>query len=91
MQVGLIGLGRMGSGIARRLCRANIHVVGHDTGAPAIEALVAEPGLLSTAPWGLLLLLSSSEEKGTICPASRAAARSDSLNLGLLVLAAAVF
>ncbi len=32
MQIGLVGLGKMGAGIARRLCRADIHVVGCDGG-----------------------------------------------------------
>ncbi len=44
MQIGLVGLGKMGASLARRLCRANIHVVGHDIGPGAVEALAGEPG-----------------------------------------------
>ena len=58
MQVGVVGLGKMGAGIARRLCRADIHAVGHDLGAGALEALAGEPGF--EAAWsvdGLLLAL----------------------------------
>jgi 6-phosphogluconate dehydrogenase len=43
MQVGLVGLGKMGANIARRLCRADIHVVGYDSG-PAAGALAGEAG-----------------------------------------------
>jgi 6-phosphogluconate dehydrogenase len=55
MQVGLIGLGRMGANIARRLCRSDIHVVGYDTGPAATEALAGEPGF--EAAWSVDALL----------------------------------
>ena len=44
MQVGLVGLGRMGANIARRLCRADIHVVGYDANPAMAEPLAGEPG-----------------------------------------------
>ena len=56
MQIGLIGLGKMGGGIARRLCRADIHVVGYDTGAGVAEALAGEPGFVPAYSVDSLLL-----------------------------------
>jgi 6-phosphogluconate dehydrogenase len=42
MQLGMIGLGRMGSNMVRRLERAGHQCVVHDMHPPAIAALVAE-------------------------------------------------
>ena len=56
MQVGVVGLGKMGAGIARRLCRADIHAVGHDLGAGALEALAGEPGFEAAYSVDALLL-----------------------------------
>ena len=42
MKVGMIGLGRMGAGITRRLMRAGHQMVVYDRNQPAIDALVAE-------------------------------------------------
>ncbi len=56
MQIGLIGLGKMGGNIARRLCRADIHVVGYDAGAEAVEALSGEPGFVPAYSLDSLLL-----------------------------------
>ena len=42
MQIGLVGLGRMGGNIARRLLRHGHEVVVHDRDAKAIAALAAE-------------------------------------------------
>ena len=44
MQIGLVGLGKMGANMALKLCRANIHVVGFDTDGKSIDALQNEPG-----------------------------------------------
>ncbi|MEQ1517876.1 MAG: phosphogluconate dehydrogenase (NAD(+)-dependent, decarboxylating) [Usitatibacteraceae bacterium] len=44
MQVGLIGLGKMGANMALRMCRANIHVIGFDADAKSVDALQNEPG-----------------------------------------------
>jgi 6-phosphogluconate dehydrogenase len=44
MQIGMIGLGRMGSAMAARLCAANIHVVGFDAAGTAVDALRSTPG-----------------------------------------------
>ncbi len=42
MELAVIGLGRMGSNIARRLMRAGHGVVAHDSDAALVESLVAE-------------------------------------------------
>ncbi|NER59119.1 decarboxylating 6-phosphogluconate dehydrogenase [Pseudomonas sp. MAFF212428] len=42
MQLGIVGLGRMGGNIARRLMRDGHHTVVHDRHAPAIDTLLAE-------------------------------------------------
>lgn len=73
MQVGVVGLGKMGAGIARRLCRADIHVVGHDLGAGALEALAGEPGF--EAAWsvdGLLLALKAPRTVWCMLPSGEA-------------------
>ena len=42
MQIAVIGLGRMGGNIVRRLIRGGHDVVGYDRNAPAVEALAGE-------------------------------------------------
>jgi 6-phosphogluconate dehydrogenase len=42
MQLGMIGLGRMGSNMARRLLRAGHECVAHDVDARAVQALAAD-------------------------------------------------
>ena len=42
MQLGMIGLGRMGANIVRRLMRAGHHCVVFDANTHAVEALVKE-------------------------------------------------
>jgi 6-phosphogluconate dehydrogenase len=42
MQLGMVGLGRMGSNIVRRLMRDGHHCVGFDVSADAVAALTAE-------------------------------------------------
>ena len=44
MQVGMIGLGRMGANMARRLARASVEVTGFDPVAAARAALADTPG-----------------------------------------------
>jgi len=48
MQLGMIGLGRMGANMARRLSRAGHECVVYDVSAPAVEALARE-GATGTA------------------------------------------
>ncbi len=44
MQIGMVGLGKMGANMALRLCRSNIHVVGYDASGKSVDALVNEAG-----------------------------------------------
>ncbi len=46
MRLGMIGLGKMGGNMARRLRRADIEVVGFNLDASATDALAAEVGLI---------------------------------------------
>ena len=45
MQIGIIGLGRMGAGLARRLARGGVQVFCHDQAEAARAAVAAEPGI----------------------------------------------
>ena len=56
MQVGIVGLGKMGANLARRLCRADIHVVGFDTDPAAAVPLAGEPGFTAAYSVDALLL-----------------------------------
>ena len=42
MQLGMVGLGRMGAGIVRRLTREGHHCVGYDVSADAVHAVESE-------------------------------------------------
>lgn len=44
MQIGMIGLGRMGGAMASKLCHADIHVVGYDADGKSVDALANVPG-----------------------------------------------
>ena len=46
MKLAMIGLGRMGANMARRLCRANIEVVGFNRSQDIVKQLADEEGLL---------------------------------------------
>src|SRR5262245_18521860 len=45
MDIGIIGLGRMGAGMARRLARGGVRVVACDREKAARDALAGEPGI----------------------------------------------
>jgi 6-phosphogluconate dehydrogenase len=85
MQVGIIGLGKMGADIARRLCRAGIHVVGRDASDSAAQALAAEPGF--EPAWtvdSLLLALKAPRIVWCMLPAGEATRRTTDELLGKL-------
>jgi 6-phosphogluconate dehydrogenase len=48
MEIGIVGLGRMGGNMARRLARAGVRVVGFDPDAKTVDALVKE-GVIEAA------------------------------------------
>ena len=45
MELGIVGLGRMGAGMARRLARGGVRVVCYDSSEAAREAMAGEPGV----------------------------------------------
>jgi 6-phosphogluconate dehydrogenase len=45
MQIGIVGLGAIGGGMARRLARAGMQVIGYDDDAHARQALTGERGI----------------------------------------------
>jgi 6-phosphogluconate dehydrogenase len=47
MQIGIVGLGRMGAGMARRLARGGVHVVCYDSAEAAQKALAGEKNIAS--------------------------------------------
>ena len=49
MQIGIVGLGRMGGNMARRLARGGVEVIGFDADAQATAVLAGE-GVLEAAP-----------------------------------------
>jgi 6-phosphogluconate dehydrogenase len=54
MEIGIVGLGRMGGNMARRLRRAGVRVVGFDPDAGVRESLAAE-GVIEPAPSAVAL------------------------------------
>ena len=48
MEIGIVGLGRMGAGMARRLARAGVHVICHDQADAARRAVAAEANVACT-------------------------------------------
>ena len=49
LQLGMVGLGRMGAGIVRRLLKDGHHCVGYDVSADAVQALEADGAAGSTS------------------------------------------
>ncbi len=49
MRMALIGLGKMGGNMARRLCRGGIEVVGYNRSPQIVETLVKEEGMIGAA------------------------------------------
>ena len=70
MQIGLIGLGRMGSNMARRLMRAGHECVVYDANAGAVSALVAEGATGAGSPEELLASLQTPRAVWLMLPAA---------------------
>ncbi len=47
MRMAMIGLGKMGGNMARRLCRGGVEVVGYNRSAEIVDTLVAEEGMIA--------------------------------------------
>ena len=62
MQLGLVGLGRMGANMARRLARGGVQLVGVDSSADARAALAGEPNVATVgrSPSARIFEISSS-------------------------------
>src|SRR3954453_10934292 len=45
MEIGIIGLGKMGAGMARRLARGGVHVVCYDSADAAKQSIAGEPNV----------------------------------------------
>ncbi len=69
MQIGMVGLGRMGAGLTRRLMRDGHTVVVHDVSAEAIEALVAEGAVGAPALTDFLTTLEAPRTVWVMVPA----------------------
>lgn len=55
MRMAMVGLGRMGANMARRLCRGGIEVVGYNRSPQIVETLAREEGLLPAASLAALI------------------------------------
>ena len=70
MQLGLIGLGKMGGNMARRLRRADVDVIGYNRDEDATEVLAAESGLrAATSPDALVDALDAPRRLWLMLPA----------------------
>lgn len=69
MQVGMVGLGRMGAGLARRLMNDGHVVAAHDVNSQAIDALVAEGALAAPALADFLQVLEAPRTVWVMVPA----------------------
>ena len=45
MELGIVGLGKMGAGMARRLARAGVRIICYDSAEPARAAIAGEPNV----------------------------------------------
>ena len=66
MQLGIIGLGRMGANIGRRVMRAGHTVVGFDANEGAVKALVAAPEAKAQAAGSLEELVQKLQPPRTV-------------------------
>jgi 6-phosphogluconate dehydrogenase len=49
MRMAIVGLGKMGANMARRLCRGGVEVVGYNRSAEIVQTLAREEGLIPAA------------------------------------------
>jgi 6-phosphogluconate dehydrogenase len=72
MQIGMVGLGRMGANMARRIAKSGHEVVGYATDAAAVKALVAEGGAGTTTLDDLVAKLRAPRVAWVMVPAGEA-------------------
>lgn len=70
MQVGMVGLGRMGSNMVQRMLARNIECVVYDTHAPAVQALTGKGALGSSSLHDFVQRLSRPRVVWLMLPAS---------------------
>jgi len=69
MEIGIVGLGRMGAGIARRLMRDGHSVVGYDRSGEAVKALAADGAKAATSLADLVAQLAAPRAVWVMLPA----------------------
>ena len=79
MQLGMIGLGRMGAGMSRRLMRGGHEVVAHDRDPAAVSALVADGATGAASPAELVAALAAPRAVWMMLPAGVVGAALDEL------------
>jgi 6-phosphogluconate dehydrogenase len=77
MQLGMVGLGRMGANLTRRLMRRGHEVVAHDVNADAVRALEAEGAVGAGALEDLVAALSPPRAVWVMVPAAFAVETTD--------------
>jgi len=68
MQLGMVGLGRMGANLVRRLMRDGHRCVVHDLDADAVRELASEGAVGATSLEDLVAKLERREPSGSCCP-----------------------
>ncbi len=71
MQIGMVGLGRMGGNIVRRLMRGNHTAVVYDRGAEAVKALASDGATAATGLADLVAKLATPRTVWVMLPAGR--------------------
>jgi len=77
MQLGMVGLGRMGANLSRRLMRAGHEVVAYDVSPEAVEGLAGEGARLHDLGRELVLAAQVDEGLATASPRRRAGRAGD--------------
>jgi 6-phosphogluconate dehydrogenase len=84
MRIGVVGLGRMGANIARRLMRAGHETVVHDRDAAAAAAVVADGGIAADSPDRVVAALSPPRAVWLMLPSGQVTEDAVSAFAGLL-------
>src|SRR2546427_10080637 len=75
MQVGMVGLGRMGANMARRLIRGGHEIVGYASDPAGVKAIASEGATGTTALGDFVLALPPPRGAGGMVPAGAATAQ----------------
>jgi 6-phosphogluconate dehydrogenase len=70
LELGMVGLGRMGAGLTRRLLADGHRVVVHDTNETAVESLVEAGAVGASSPGGLVAALTPPRTVWIMVPAT---------------------